>query len=104
MTAVLVDTHQVVTHLLARGFTQEQAEGVTEAIQEIDLSQLATKTDIGILKADIDRLEQRLEKEVERLSHKIDHSIEKLKADLFKWLLPLMLGQAGLIAALVKLL
>lgn len=31
------------------------------------------------------------------------HDLLELKADLFKWLVPLLLGQAALIAALVRL-
>ena len=60
MAAVLFDTHKVVTDLKAAGFTNEQAEAVTQAVrdaQSVDLSNLATKADLQIglaeIKADI---------------------------------------------------
>jgi hypothetical protein len=81
----IVDTYKLITNLKARGFTEEQAQGVTEAINEIDLSHLATKADIAELKAEIRT------------------TSSELKADIFKWIVPLLLGQAGLITALVKL-
>ncbi len=50
------DTHAVVKELVAAGFTGEQAEAVTRAVrqaQDIDLSNLATKTDLAELKAEL---------------------------------------------------
>lgn len=93
MHTVLIDTLSVTKRLLAQGFTEDQAEGVVQAIQEIDLSHLASKADILLLERRIDQVESRLE-----------NKMESVKAELFKWMVPLMLGQAGLIAALVKLL
>jgi hypothetical protein len=49
--AVLPDTHRLVNILTERGFTAQQAEAITDAIQEIDLSGLATKTDLAELEA-----------------------------------------------------
>ena len=93
MQMVLIDTLSVTKHLLANGFTEEQAEGVVHAIQEIDLSHLATKADLLLL-----------ERKMEQVESKLENKMESVKAELFKWMVPLMLGQAGLIAALVKLL
>jgi len=84
---VILDTHRTVKRLQEAGFTTTQAETVTEVLREaqtIDLSHLATKADLApfVTKADL----------------------AEFKADLFKWLIPLLLGQSALIAALVKLL
>jgi hypothetical protein len=46
MTTITIDTHELVKTLTARGFTEEQAEGVTHAIKSIDVSHLATKQDL----------------------------------------------------------
>lgn len=77
MTAIIIDTHAIVEALLCRDFSKKQAEGVVEAIQSIDLEQMATKADLRTEIAD-------------------------LKADLLKWLVPILLGQSALIVGLVK--
>ncbi len=58
-----MDTHQLVKKLKERGFSEEQATGITEAVQEIDLSQLATKGDV----------------------QELTLAMAKLKSDLMKW-------------------
>jgi hypothetical protein len=52
-TTIVLDTHKVITRLKDRGFTEEQATGITEVVQEIDLSELATKSDLQELKVDM---------------------------------------------------
>jgi len=50
------DTHQMVKHLMAEGFKEKQAEALVETIsksREFDLYNLATKTDLHELKADM---------------------------------------------------
>ena len=49
---VIRDTHKLIASLQKRGFTAQQAEGITEAIMEIDASELATKADLRELKID----------------------------------------------------
>jgi len=48
---VIRDTHKLVAKLQQRGFTAQQAEGITEAIKEIDASALATRADLIALEA-----------------------------------------------------
>jgi hypothetical protein len=50
---VIRDTHKLIASLQKRGFTAQQAEGITEAIKEIDASALATKADLRELKIDL---------------------------------------------------
>ena len=72
--AVLVDTHRLVHELQKDyGFSQAQAEGVKHAIKEIDLDHVATKADI-----------------------------DKLRAELFKWMVPLLIGQVAVFAVIVR--
>ena len=82
--AVLANTHRLVTRLQDRGFTEEQAEGITEVIQEIDLAEVTTKGDLL-------QLELKLEKQ-----------IADAKAEILKWVVPLMLGQLASFAVVVK--
>jgi hypothetical protein len=39
---VIRDTHKLIANLQKRGFSAQQAEGITDAIKEIDASQLLT--------------------------------------------------------------
>ncbi len=79
---MVMDTHRVVKRLKEAGFTDTQAEVVTDIVRdarEMDRDDLVTK---NFLKAEL----------------------AEFKADLLKWLLPMMVGQVALTAALVKLL
>jgi hypothetical protein len=67
MSALTIDTLAVSQLLRKRGFNEEQATGVVEALREIDASQLATKADIREVEARIERVEGRLEAKIETL-------------------------------------
>ncbi len=36
MATILTDTHKLITRLQSKGFTKEQAEGITDVLSEID--------------------------------------------------------------------
>ena len=57
VTTLLLDTHRLVSKLKEHGFSEQQAEGIAEAIQEVDLASLATKAD---LKYELKELELRM--------------------------------------------
>lgn len=76
----LVDTHRLITTLQNRGFTVEQAEGIADAIEQIDLAALATKEDMQAV-----RLE-----------------IRDGKFDLLKWIIVLQVSQLAAFAAIVN--
>ncbi|GHT92622.1 hypothetical protein AGMMS49545_10470 [Betaproteobacteria bacterium] len=60
MTTVTFDTLQFSKKLQARGFKAEQAEGISETLQEvINVAEVATKNDLT--KNDLNRLEMKLE-------------------------------------------
>ena len=91
MATLTMDTHRIVKRLKDAGFTDSQAETVTDIIAETratDLADVATKTDIAALRTEV--------------ATKAD--LAALEVRMIKWLVPLMLGQTGLIVALVKLL
>ena len=78
MATITFDTHEFVKKLKGAGFTDEQAEALTDTVraaQGVDLSHQASKTDLL-------ELENRL----------------------VKWGVGLAIGQVAVIAALVKLL
>ena len=49
MALVLIDTYQVTRNLKDWGFSDDQAEGITEAIKSLDLEMLASKADLANL-------------------------------------------------------
>ncbi len=80
--AIAFDTHRFVKRLTKSGFTETQAETLAEEHVELLNSNLATKTDIAKVRAEI----------------------AAIRADLVKWLFGALIAQGGLIVALVKLL
>ena len=49
---MVIDTNGIVKKLEQRGFSRSQAEGITDALKELDSSALVTKTDLKIALAD----------------------------------------------------
>lgn len=89
MATVTLDTHRIVKRLKDAGFTDAQAETVTDIIAETratDLADVATRADISALRTEI------------------KSDLSALETRIIKWLVPLLLGQTGLIVALIKLL
>jgi len=88
MTITALDTHQTVKDLTAAGFTDAQAEALTGAlrrVQDIDLSSLATKSDLAELRA----------------ATKAD--LAEAKAEMIKWFVGVAFAQAAMILALLRL-
>ena len=84
--ALAFDTHRFVKRLVEHGFTQEQAEVLSEEQVQLLNSNLVTKTDFEIgLK-------------------NLETSIKDLEIRLIKWMITGFVAQGGLIVALVKLL
>jgi hypothetical protein len=48
MQTLVIDTNGIVKKLEQRGFSRTQAEGITEALKELDISPLATKSDLEL--------------------------------------------------------
>ncbi|OPX20741.1 MAG: hypothetical protein BZ151_02395 [Desulfobacca sp. 4484_104] len=87
-----VDTLKAFEDLKAAELTDIQAKAILTVVKEAyetGLEKLATKSDLKDLEIKISNLEAK---------------IEQVKFDLLKWFIPLLLGQAALILALLKLL
>ena len=79
-----LDTHETVKRLTAVGFTDAQAEALTAAVKQavdIDLSNLATKTDIADLRREM----------------------AETKAELVKWVVGVGFAQVATILVVLKL-
>lgn len=119
MQIISVDTRRVVSKLREKGFTQKQAEGLLEAVQEIDLSNVATKSDVKELHSDMQLFRQEMKSEMQAFKNKMDGQLEgidkkmdsqfeilkrsienghlKVKTDLVMWFMPLILGLYGIL-------
>ena len=75
MATLTLDTHKAISRLQKAGFEETKAEAIIDSLQEFDLQGFATKEDIL-----------------------------NLKTDLFKWLIPILLGQIAVFAAVIKFL
>ena len=91
MSALSIDTLSVSQTLRKRGFTEEQAIGVVEALREIDASELATKADIREVEAKIEKVELRIET-----------SAANLKVEIIRWLIVTQVALGGLVFAAIK--
>ncbi|QLA16684.1 DUF1640 domain-containing protein [Desulfolutivibrio sulfoxidireducens] len=90
MTTTTFDTLAFAKRLMEAGFTERQAEAQVTVLREIVESELATKRDLR-------ELELRLTAEMVKVN-------AETKADILKWVAGMLVAQAALIAALVKLL
>ena len=120
--AIAFDTHRFVKKLTERGFTEEQAEVLAEeqvtllnanlatksdieAIRaEIETLRLATKADIEAIRVEIEALRKETKADIARSEAGLKADIEAAKADLLKWLVGGLITQGGLIVALLQLL
>jgi hypothetical protein len=95
MAITALDTHQTVKDLTAAGFTDAQAEALTQAlrqVQQIDLSDLTTKADLAEL-----RNEMKLEFAAVR------REMAETKTKLIKWVPGIGFAQVAMILAVLKL-
>src|ERR1700733_7871166 len=96
-----IDTLEVAKELKAAGFTDAQAEALTRVVsraQDVDLSQLATKSDLTRMetelrsqlasKSDLTRMETEL-----RLAWKAD--MAETKAEMIKWVFGVAVAQVA---------
>ena len=114
---VAIDTHSVVKRLKDAGFTDVQAETVSDVVREVrelDIASLATKADLLMTKADLrnELLTTKADLRNELLTTKaelqtsiaqIKTEIAELKSDLLRYIVTISLGTGALVVALIKL-
>ena len=109
MTITALDTRQTVKDLTAAGFTDAQAEALTSAlrrVQQVDLSDLATKADLAALRAEMATNGELagLRNEMKLEFANVRREIAEMKTELIKWVLGTGFAQVAAILALLKLL
>ena len=132
MPPLILDTHAAVHELVSAGMPERQAETVVRQQARLLEQNLATKTDIATLKADIEVLRQETKADIETLRQEtkagietlrqetkadietlrqetktdiatIKANIEAAKVDLIKWIFGVNIGTISLIVAVIKL-
>jgi hypothetical protein len=83
MATLTFDTYAFIRTLMDVGIPESQAKAIAEGLLQIDLGKVATKEDLRAL----------------RLEIKAD--IHQAKGEIFKWAVPLLIGQAAVFAAIV---
>jgi len=88
MNSVVFDTHAAANRFKRAGFTEDQVEALVEVTRETtalpDISTLATKADIVLLKADIEQLRLANKSDIGALKSDIEKLAEATKADVAK--------------------
>lgn len=96
----VLDTHRLVKRLVAVGFSDEQAETVTDVVREgreADFSNLATKSDLAAAVT-------QLRTEMGAMESRMNASMSEQKADILKWVIGLLLVQGSAVVTLIRLL
>lgn len=76
-----LDTHRIVKNLESRGFTEEQAEGGLQAIEEIRLVGVSTKEDIANIRQDLKQTEQSLRQDFQQIEKSLRLDFQHLRDD-----------------------
>ena len=84
MQTLVIDTNGIVKKLEARGFSRTQAEGITDALKELDVSSLVTKSDVKDLRRDI------------------EVAMGRQTVQLLTWMTGMLVAQGALIVALIQ--
>ena len=77
MQTLVVDTNGIVKKLEQRGFSRTQAEGITDALKELDTSQLVTKADLQV-------------------------ALAKQTVTIVTWMTAMLLAQGALVVGLIQ--
>ncbi|MFN5609317.1 MAG: hypothetical protein ACK5O9_04055 [Holosporales bacterium] len=93
MATLTIDTYASINLLRDSGFEEKQAKAVVDVLTTADLNHVANKQDLN-------DIQSALKQEIANL--RVD--VITIKADLLKWIIPLLLAQAGTLLALIKIL
>jgi len=100
--AVAFDTLKLARKLEAAGFAQKQAADTSEALAEaLTTAELVTKEYLDFR---LRETELRLEAKIRETELRLETKLGEVKIDILKWVGGLLLAQAAVIAALVRLL
>ena len=81
---MVIDTNGIVKKLEQRGFSRAQAEGITEALKDLDTSALTTKSDLN------DAVQT------------LELATREQAISIVKWMTGMLLAQGALIVSLIQ--
>lgn len=96
-----MDTYKVVQLLQDKGYTQEEAEGFIEAIQEITLTGVATKEDIRNIEKEIKHVETGLNTTIQSVETSWRTAMQEMKTDLTKLIYINTIATIGILTAVI---
>ena len=110
-----IDTLQIYEQLRSSNLPDEAAKGLANVIKNVTETDLANKRDVALIQKDIEQVRSELTQKIEQvraeLIQKIElgnmelrRDMESMRAGLLKWMAGLLVTQAVVIAAVVKLL
>lgn len=85
MNTLALNTHTFIKRLKAANMTEEQAEVIVDGInaaRESDLQNLATKSDVAALKADLQEVESSLNAKIDKVESFLNAKIDKVESSL----------------------
>ena len=102
MSAIAFDTHRIVKRLQEVGFSDRQAEAVTDVLSEsrgptLDVATLATKADLAQFATKADLAQFATKADLATTKSELQTAIAETKTDLLKW----MIGTIGFQTVLI---
>jgi hypothetical protein len=106
MTTITFDTHEFVKKLKGVGFSEEQAEVLTDlqkttAINTLEQARIDYELDDLATKRDLKELEFALKRDIKELDLTLNVKIAETKAELIRWVVAVGLLQITIIAGLI---
>jgi len=90
MSNLILNPISAIDKLIKHGFKRQQAKGIVDTLQELDLSNLATKQDVNNVKTELQSDIKDLR--VETMT---------MKSEILKWLIPILIGQFSVTVVIV---
>ena len=104
----MFDSHRFVKRLTEAGMEEGLAEVLAEEHMGPWIRNVATKTDVAMIRKDSENTQAMIRKDLEHTRAMIRADVEKrvaeLRADLIKWMFGAVMAQVALVVALIKLL
>ena len=97
--AIQIDTLAFAKRLQAAGADERLAEAIVEGITDADTSSLATKEDLGLVKAELKEDIALVKEDIRHVEIAIRTDIANSHADILKWLFGIIFAQTAIVIA-----
>ena len=97
--AIQIDTLAFAKRLQAAGADERLAEAIVEGITDADTSSLATKEDLGLVKAELKEDIALVKEDIRQVEIAIRTDIANSHADILKWLFGIIFAQTAIVIA-----